>query len=73
MHQLEIKKSAQKDLKKRTPSLKQKLIEKIRELGKNHRPVEAIKLADREEWLIRYADYRILYEIDDKAKIITIV
>lgn len=73
MHRLEIKKSAQKDLNKITPSFRQKLIEKIRELSKNPRPNGAIRLANRDEWRVRLADYRILYEINDKSKIVTIV
>ncbi len=73
MHRLEIKKSAQKDLRKLTPSFRQKIIEKIRDLAHEPRPNGAIRLANRDEWRIRYTDYRILYEIDDKSRLVTVV
>lgn len=41
-------------------------------LSHNPRPRGCKKLTDREGYRIRVGDYRILYTIDDKAKIIVI-
>ena len=45
----------------------------IRQLAENPRPSGCKKLIGREGWRIRFGDYRVIYEIDDKNQIITIL
>jgi mRNA interferase RelE/StbE len=45
----------------------------IRALGNTPRPPGCKKLQDREEYRIREGNYRILYLIDDRARVVQIV
>jgi len=47
--------------------------EAIVKLSNNPRPPGATRLVNRSEWRIRVGDFRILYEIDDVRRTITIV
>lgn len=42
-------------------------------LADNPRPAGCIKLSGREGWRIRQGDYRVIYEIDDEAQIVTVL
>jgi len=45
----------------------------IRELALNPRPHGCTKLAGRDGWRIRLGNYRIIYEIDDKSRTVTVL
>jgi mRNA interferase RelE/StbE len=45
----------------------------IRYLAENPRPPGCLKLTNREGWRIRVSSYRVIYEIDDEQKIITVL
>ncbi len=42
-------------------------------LAQDPRPPGCIKLTSREGWRIRIGDYRVIYEIDDKQRIVTVL
>lgn len=42
-------------------------------LGANARPSGCKKLTGREGWRVRYGDYRVIYEIDDVERRVTIL
>jgi mRNA interferase RelE/StbE len=70
-----IKKSAAKELED-VPGKKdrQRLVEGIRALAENPRPVGAQKLSGaRDKYRIRQGNYRVLYEIEDEVLIVHIV
>jgi mRNA interferase RelE/StbE len=46
---------------------------KIYGLRDNPRPPGCRKLADQPGWRIRVGDYRVVYEIDDAAKTVTVL
>jgi mRNA interferase RelE/StbE len=46
---------------------------KIDALQEDPRPPGCKKLADRQGWRLRFGDYRIIYKIDDAARIVTVV
>ena len=73
MYHLKIKERAQKDIKKLAPSYRTRIVQLVRFLADDPRPVHSGKLTNREEWRLRFGDYRILYVIDDKNRIVTIV
>ncbi|MCP3942419.1 MAG: type II toxin-antitoxin system RelE/ParE family toxin [Desulfobacteraceae bacterium] len=51
----------------------EKIVKRIDALGNNPRPVHSKKLKGRkEEYRLRIADYRVLYSIDDKKKVVLI-
>ena len=42
-------------------------------LAEDPRPSDCVKLTNREGWRIRVGDYRVIYEIEDKQRIVTIL
>ncbi len=46
---------------------------KIADLANNPRPPGCRKLKDRPGWRVRVGNYRILYDIDDSAKVVAIL
>ena len=48
------------------------IIAAITALSDNPRPSGATKLVNRPEWRVRVGTYRVLYQIDDKNKTVTI-
>jgi mRNA interferase RelE/StbE len=45
----------------------------IRSLAENPRPRGAKKLVAREGWRLRVGDYRVVYEVDDRAGTVTVL
>lgn len=61
---------AQKDLDKFRGKIFQQIKEKILSLSKNPRPSGCLKLTAEEGYWLRSGNYRILYRVDDKEKIV---
>ncbi|MGH9746097.1 MAG: type II toxin-antitoxin system RelE family toxin [Candidatus Acidiferrales bacterium] len=51
----------------------EKLKAAIAALAEDPRPVNCRKLKGREAWRIRVGSYRVLYEIDDTTRVVTVV
>ena len=67
-------KSAERELKKLTNQVIVRLIPVIKNLSDTPRPSGCIKLeGSSNRYRVRVGDYRILYEIEDKIKIVEIV
>lgn len=47
--------------------------EAIRKLGEDPRPTGCMKLSGRDGWRIRVGSYRVIYEIDDAQRQVTIL
>jgi len=61
-----------KDLVKIPKSDTQKIMNRIKSLANNPRPVWSKKLSGREEYRARQGNYRILYVIEDEIKIVQV-
>ena len=73
MYHLKIKRSAERDLKKLPRSLFLRIKQHIRALREDPRPPGVRKLQrNLEGWRIRVGDYRVLYQIDNEAQVVTI-
>ncbi|MBI4925169.1 MAG: type II toxin-antitoxin system RelE/ParE family toxin [Bdellovibrio sp.] len=72
-YSIQIKKSAQKEIKSLPSSDKQRIIAKIYTLAKNPRGPDSKKLSGQEKYRVRVGMYRILYEIHDIILVIIIV
>ena len=74
MYQIVVKPSARKELKKLPVSIGTLIAEKIDSLANNPRPEGCKKLVNNKEelWRVRVGDYRILYTIDDRIRIVDI-
>ncbi len=65
--------SARKELEKSPSSAAQRILERIEALMKAARPSSAVKLqGNKNLWRIRIGDYRVIYSIDDSARVIDI-
>lgn len=65
-------KLAEKDLDKLDAKLGSRILEKIAELTANPKPNSCKKLKNTNYYRVRVGDYRVVYEIDDKDKSVTI-
>ena len=72
-HSLEIKLSAQKELDALDDAVFTRIDRKILALADNPRPAGCKKLKGyKDQWRVRVGDWRVLYIIDDAAKLVTI-
>ncbi|BFU88869.1 MAG: hypothetical protein NTAFB01_00560 [Nitrospira sp.] len=69
-----IKRSAEKELKAIPPGDLQRVVDRIRGLAQQPRPSGCEKLSgESERYRIRQGDYRIVYSIDDAARLVEVV
>ena len=71
-YRVEVIPSAQKDLDSLEKRFFEQIKDKINSLKSNPRPPNCLKLTAEEGYRIRCGDYRVLYRIDDKNKVIYI-
>ena len=65
-YKISFKKSAAKELEALPKADLQRIIQKIKKLENEPRPIESRKLSNYELFRIRQGDYRIVYFVDDK-------
>ncbi len=70
---VEIVRSAEKEFLGLPKTIQASIARLIVALGKNPRPVGYKKLAARTDYRIRKGDYRIVYEINDVEKKVTVL
>lgn len=72
-YSLEIKQSAQKELDALDDALFTRIDRKILMLAGNPRPAGCRKLKGyKDQWRVRIGEWRVLYIVDDPAKLVTI-
>ncbi|HAZ31455.1 MAG TPA: type II toxin-antitoxin system mRNA interferase toxin, RelE/StbE family [Dehalococcoidia bacterium] len=70
---LYILRRAQKGLAQLPTEAYERIRHDIRALAQNPRPPGCLKLRGREGWRIRVGGYRVIYEIDDKQQVVTVL
>ena len=74
MYEILIERRAERDLKRLSEELFRRIVLQIQQLEDDARPVGSRKIVGTaSDWRIRVGDYRVLYEIDDAAKVIRIM
>lgn len=71
--QLLILRRAQKELANLPLNDYERIRDAIRALASDARPPGCRKLVGREGWRIRVGDYRVIYEIDDRQRTVTVL
>ncbi len=72
-YRLEVKRAAEKEIRKLSPELIDRIWSRIKELTANPRPRGAKKLSrEVSAYRLRVGDYRILYEVDDGATLVSV-
>ncbi|MGQ0766098.1 MAG: type II toxin-antitoxin system RelE family toxin [Gemmatimonadota bacterium] len=72
-YELLLKRSARKELDALPPKDRTRIVPKIQALADQPRPAKCEKLSGQERYRIRQGVYRVLYEIDDGLRTVTIV
>lgn len=72
-YSLSILRRAQKELAQVPPGDYERVVEAIRSLGDHPRPSGCLKLTGREGWRIRVGSFRVIYEIDDRQRSVTVL
>lgn len=71
---VEFTTGAAKDIRKLEPGQRKRILVSIAGLATDPRPAGCKKLAgEQNAWRVRVADYRVLYEIEDKVLTVTVV
>jgi mRNA interferase RelE/StbE len=74
VYEVHLERAAENDLKRLPTTTFHRIIPQIRALAENPRPLGCRKLTgSKNDWRIRIGDYRVLYEIDEKAKAVRIM
>lgn len=72
-YNLVIKKSAERELRALPKQDLRRVTERLQGLSRNPRSLGCEKLSGRDQYRIRQGDYRIVYAIDDAARVVTLV
>jgi len=74
VYEILLERRAEKDLRKLSSELFQRIIAKIQSLSENPKPQGSRKIAgSKNDWRIRIGDYRAIYEIDEQEKRVRIM
>ena len=73
MYRVLLEHAAEKDLGRLSSEVHDRVIAAIQKLAANPRPPGCRKLAgSKNDWRIRVGDYRIIYEIEDQARVLRV-
>lgn len=72
-YNLFVKKSAERELRALPKQDLRRVTERLLRLSHNPRPPGCEKLSGHDQYRIRQGDYRIVYAIDDAARVVTLV
>ncbi|HXV79794.1 MAG TPA: type II toxin-antitoxin system RelE/ParE family toxin [Candidatus Binatia bacterium] len=74
MHEALLERAAEQDLKTLSRVVYDRIISRLKALSQNPRPAGCKKITgSRSDWRIRIGDYRVIYEIDDRTKVIKVM
>ena len=73
MYRVTILRRAQKELGALAGEAYTRVRDAIGGLAQEPRPPGCLKLTGREGWRIRIGDYRVVYEIDDSGRTVTVL
>jgi len=73
VYRVVIERNAEKDLDRLSAVVRRRVIFAIRDLGAEPRPPGCRKLVGgKSDWRIRVGDYRVLYEIADSIRVVSV-
>ena len=72
-YSLVVKKSAERELRAIPKTDLRRMTERLRGLRSNPRPPGCEKLSGHDHYRIRQGDYRMVYAVDDDARVVTLV
>ena len=72
MYRLEVSHTAHRQIRRLPVSTQERVNRAIASLAETPRPPHTKKLTTTEGYRIRVGDYRVLYQVDDEAEVVTI-
>ena len=73
-YQVELRPGAERQRRKLDDQIRRRINKHLLSLESTPRPRGTVKLSGAEnEWRIRVGDYRIVYEIDDEERLVTVL
>ena len=73
MYGVLLERAAERDLNRLSSRLHERVVSALQALQKNPRPPGCRKLTGTgNDWRIRVGDYRVVYEIDDRASLVRV-
>ena len=72
MYEILIERTAEKNLSSLSPQVAKRIVKVVLRLKNNPRRDARKITGSRNDWRMRIGDYRVIYEIDDKEKVIRI-
>jgi len=73
-YRVEIKQSAIKELHKLQADIGKRVLDSLELLATDPRPAQSLKLVEtNSSYRLRVGDYRVLYQVDDKAKMVMVL
>ena len=72
LYRIEVSNTSHQQIRRLPEQTQERINQAIAHLTENPRPLGVKKLTAREGYRIRVGDYRILYQIDDAAKLVII-
>ena len=72
MYRLEVSHAAHRQIRRLPAQTQERVNSTIARLAENPRPPGAKKLTARDGYRVRVGDYRVLYQVDDGAKVVII-
>lgn len=72
-YRLEITATARRDFRRLPPQARQRTVLAIDELADEPRPPGSTRLRGWHAYRIRVGDYRVLYEVDDRSGVVTVL
>ena len=74
MHDVLLERAAERDLKALPRAVCDRIITQLKALAHNPRPAGCRKIVgSQNDWRVRIGDYRIVYEVDNKANTVRIM
>ena len=71
-YRVEVQRSAERDLERLSKMLFDRISAQLMALAEEPRPPGAQKLAGLNAFRVRFGDYRIIYEVDDSARVVVV-
>jgi mRNA interferase RelE/StbE len=74
LYEVYLERAAERDLRRLSADNFERIIRQIKALAEDPRPARCRKITgSKNDWRIRIGDYRVIYEIDDRAKAVRVM
>ena len=74
MYEVYLERRAERDLKKLSAADFNRIVTRIKALADDPRPEGCRKITgSSSDWRIRIGEYRVIYEIDEKSRIVSVI